>query len=141
MRNSDVDAGSSDDEIYRWFVGSLACLGPAAEVEPGVIRVRLTGEDGDGGPGAPGRVIDVVIPRQELRSVAWAEDDIFGDRDEPVVPESRNPVRSGLAQLSLFAEEALATARPTERYVVFHRGRLVPSVRREVPPVRGPYGA
>ena len=139
MRNSEVDARSSDDEIYRWFVGSLAYLGSAAEVEPGVIRVRLTGEDGDGGPGSSGRVIDVVVSRQELRSVAWAEDDVFDDRNEPVVPASRNPVRSGLAQLSLFAEEALATARPTERYVVFHRGRLVPSVRREVPPVRGPY--
>ena len=139
MRNSEVDARSSDDEIYRWFVGSLAYLGTAAEVESGVIRVRLTGEDGDGGPGSSGRVIDVVVSRQELRSVAWAEDDIFDDRNEPVVPESRDPVRSGLAQLSLFTEEALVTARPSERYVVFHRGRLVPSVRRELPPVRGTY--
>ena len=138
MRNSEVDARSSDDEIYRWFVGSLAYLGSAAEVEPGVIRVRLTGEDGDGGPGSSGRVIDVVVSRRELRSVAWAEDDVFDDRNEPSSPRpATRPFRAGSAEP---VRRGGPGHRPTHRAV-----RGVPPwpprpVRAaELPPVRGPY--
>ena len=119
----------------------MSDLGSSEEIEPGVIRVILDmkpvdrEKDEQGEPHA----FDLLITREQLRSVAWSEVDVFDDRDPAVMPKSANPVYAGLDAFSFYTEEVIATARPSEAFLVFYRGRLVPSVRAELPPVRGPY--
>ena len=125
----------SDEAIYGWFVRALAEDGSAAVVEPGVVRVVIEADEHDAGSST--REVEIVITREQLRNLAWATEDIFDDREPQVIPPAADPVLAGLQQLDMYVSEELATLRPDERYLVFFEGRLRPSVRRELPPVRG----
>lgn len=115
----------SDDEVYAWFARSLAEQGAADEIEPGLVRVLIEPEEND--RDRPGRQVDVIVTREQLRRVAWATENLFDDRDPDVMPPATDPVLAGLHLLALHVEEDLATLRPGERYLVFFGGRLRPS--------------
>lgn len=129
---------ASDDDLYRWFVRSLASNGSATEVRPGVIRVELSwspsGEDVV--PGSDEQVVWVHLTRSQLRSVAPEEHDVFDDTDLHVVPRTDTPVWQGLVAFDFSTEETIATLRPGEHHLVFHDGSLCASTTPGVPPVR-----
>jgi hypothetical protein len=129
MRDPDQD--SSDDELCSWFVRSIGL--PATEVRDGVIDVVIEDEDG------PSQRVEILLTRAQLREAAYAEEDISDDTHdgEPGGWPAKNPVLAGLRNLSIFLDEALATLRPDEKYVVLHDGQFWASVRPDVPPVRG----
>jgi hypothetical protein len=126
----------SDDEIYAWFVTAVSEEGSAAEIEPNVVRVVI--EPDDDTPGGSVEQVDIVITREQLRTLAWASEDVFDDRDLDGIPLASDPVLTGLQTLTMNVEADLATLRPQERCLVFFQGRLRKSVRRELPPIRGP---
>ncbi len=127
-----VGRDSTDDELYAHFVTAISRPDePARDAGDGVIEVLVRFEEG----AEPERV-ELLLSREQLREHAWAEHDVFDDTDPDVVPPSDDPVRAGMAALTLDAEETLATLRPGERYVLHHRGGFRASVRRELPPVR-----
>ncbi len=129
----------SDDDIYAWFVRSLAEDGSAYEVEPGVVRVLIEPDEDD--PRGLAEEVDVIISREQLRTLAWAGGNVFDDRDLDVIPPAVDPVLTGLRLLAMNVEGDLGTLLPDERYLVFFEGRLCKSVRRELPPRGGtPHG-
>jgi len=69
----------SGDDIYAWFVRSLAEDGSAYEVEPGVVRVLIEPDEDD--PRGLAEEVDVIISREQLRTLAWAGGNVFDDRD------------------------------------------------------------
>jgi len=129
---------ASDDDLYQWFVRSLASNGAAHEVRPGVIRVELSwspsGEDVV--PGSDDQVVWVHLTRAQLRSVAYEEFNIFDDTDLGVVPRTDTPAWQGLFAFDFYTEETIATLRPGEHHLVFHDGSLRASTTPIVPPVR-----
>lgn len=125
------DRNASTDEIYAWFIAYLARdQQTARELRDGVIEIVCDGDDG------PQRV-ELLLTRERLQTAAWSEFDIFDDTDPDVVPPAKDPVRAGLSALTMYIDEALATLRPDERYVILHRGTFWGSTTPEVPPVRG----
>lgn len=134
----EVDEQSSDDDVYAWFVAALGAEhGSAEEMAPGVIRVPIAAEDGAGEPLADAEpdIVHVHLTRAQLRSVAWAEDDVFDDRNDHV-PPAKDRVLAGLRLFVFHTDETLATLRPGEHHLVLDGRELVPSVRSEPPPVR-----
>lgn len=133
---------ATDEDLYQWFVRSLAGSGSAAEVRPGVIRVEVVEIDSDAvttnatHPPDRLRTVWVHITREQLRSVACSEFNIFDDTDDKVIPRTDTPVWMGLITFDFYTEESLATMRPGEDYLVFHEGALRPSTTPEIPPVR-----
>jgi hypothetical protein len=128
----DPDQHSSDDELYAWFIGYIDGPGQRArELRDGVIEIVLE-EDGVD----PQRV-ELLLTRKQLRAGAWSDVDIFDDRVPDVLQPATNPVLAGLNALSMYIDEALATLRPDEAYVVYHHGMFRGSVVPDVPPVRG----
>ncbi|ROR90908.1 hypothetical protein EDD33_1757 [Nocardioides aurantiacus] len=122
-----VAEDASDDDLYAWFIEQLE--GVASETGPGVIEIDWRPAWG------PARKVLLFLTREQLRSVAWAEYDYFDDSHDQVVPRTTTPVRTGMAQFSLEAEEVIATLEESESWVFFDQGRLVPSIRPEWPPV------
>jgi hypothetical protein len=120
----------SDDDIYDWFVTDLAGRGSARELEPGVIRVVIEPADDDADSASD--VVDVLITREQLRSIAWAAEDIARPG------AAADPVLAGLHAVSFYSMEDLTTMRPGEGYLVFDGRGLRPSVRPDLPPQRAP---
>jgi hypothetical protein len=133
---------ATDEELYQWFIRSLGGNGSAVEVRPDVIRVEVVESDSDAvttdatQPPDHLRTVWVHITREQLRSVAWSEFNIFDDTDPDVIPRTDTPVWMGLITFDFYTEESLATMRPGEDYLVFHEGALRPSTTPEAPPVR-----
>ena len=82
-------------------------------------------------------MLSCCSPRGQLRAAAWSDVDVFDDRAPDVLQPASDPVRAGLDTLSLSLEDALATLRPDEPYVVLHRGEFWGSGVPSVPPVPG----
>lgn len=129
---------ASDDDLYQWFVRSLARHGSATEVRPGVIRVEMSwspsGEDVV--PGSDDQVVWVHLTRSQLRSVAYEEHDVFDDTDLDVVPRTATPVWQGLVAFDFYTEETIASLRPGEHHLVLHDGSPCASTSPGLPPVR-----
>lgn len=137
---------ATDEDLYQWFIQSLAGSGSATEVRPGVIRVEVVEvveRDSDAlttdatQPPEHRRTVWIHITREQLRSAAWSEFDVFDDTDPDVIPRTDTPVWTGLITFDFYTEESLATMRPAEDYLVFYEGALQPSTTPAVPPVRG----
>ncbi|KAA1422975.1 hypothetical protein FE697_012640 [Mumia zhuanghuii] len=141
MRRVPEDA--TDEDLYQWFVAALASFGGAEEIEPDVIRVAFEDAAPDGTPEGeldelegPTSVL-VRITRSQLRSVSYITTDVFDDTDPEVIPTTSTPVWTGLDTFTFFVDEKLATLRRDERFMVFSGNDLHPSIRPELPPVRG----
>ena len=122
------DFHTSDEQLAQMLIRDLARHGPVTEVRPGVIQVELPVE------GTPGtRRVEIRMTAAQLR-----ERVTFLSSDGQEVLGIADPVEAGLAMFSIHLEEDLATLRPTEQHLLWHQGRLHPSVHLEWPPVRGP---
>lgn len=96
----------TDDELWALLLSELEMLGdPVVEVAPG--RIEVTDEDG---------VITVLVTRAEWRELAG-----------PLAPSDN------LDEVGAWVSSAIQE--DDERYVVVHEGRLVGSVREELPPL------
>lgn len=110
--NSD---GWSTSSLMQSHVG----CGAAFEERPNVIRVddKVPGPteahlDGPRDPRDHDRTVWIHLTREQLRSVAWAEVDIFDDTVLDVIPRTTTPVWTGLITFQFFTEEELDTMRP-----------------------------
>jgi hypothetical protein len=115
-----IDADSSDDDIYDWFIQSLAAeFGSADEVAPNVIKVVEVAEDDEPDIVLDPRPFELHISRQQLRSVAWTDVNIFDDSQGEVSVPSTNPVFDGLDAYSFYTCETMASGGRFSRYYVF----------------------
>jgi hypothetical protein len=122
---------SSDDDLFRWFSEELSHNGAVREVSRGVLEVTIPPDE----LRSEEILVEVRISREQLRSLAWSDFDITHD-DSDHAQTTSNPVLAGMRAVSIYAEEALATLRPGERYVVFDNGRLLPSTKPFGPALR-----
>jgi hypothetical protein len=88
--------------------------GPAVEVSPGRIEVRLADCDDSTDADSPG--VTVIVSPDEWADVLAAH---------------------GWRHVEMYVAELLGPRDPDEHFVVFYRGDLVRSIREELPPVRG----
>lgn len=133
---------ASDEDLYQWFVGSLAENGSAAEVRPDVIEVVVDNSrrrerlGAQAGPDDADERVWVHLTREQLRSVAYEEHDVFDDTDLDVIPRTATPVWQGLVAFAFYTEEEIGSRRPGEDHLVFHESELRASTVPQVPPVR-----
>lgn len=118
-----VDDASSDEDLYAWFVDAMAReFGFAEEVEPNVIHVRepLTASESD----EDTRPYELRITRQQLRSVAHSDVNIFDDTQGPVSVPTSNPVHAGLDAFTFYTQELMDCGSGLSRTLVFRDGRM-----------------
>jgi hypothetical protein len=94
--------------------GLAAEAGPAVEVSPGRIEVRIA-ESSDR-VDADRQVVTVIVTPDKWEDVLAAH---------------------GSRNVEMYVAELLGPRDPDEHFVVFYRGELVRSIREELPPVRG----
>jgi hypothetical protein len=103
------------DVQWQLLLDGLAVEGgPAVEVSPGRIEVRLA--DSDDHVEADSPVVTVVVTPGQWEDVLAAH---------------------GWRHVEIYLAQLLGPRDPDERFVVYYRGELVRSIREELPPVRG----
>lgn len=120
-----VDETSSDEDLYAWFIEAMAReFGAAEEVAPNVIHVMEI--DPDGESARDPRPFELHITREQLRSVAFSESNIFDDTQGEVTVPAENPVLAGLDAFTFYTQETMDSglSRSTRRFV-FDGGRMV----------------
>lgn len=120
------NSSSADSELYQLLVRDLALHGAVTEIRTGVIHVEVPV---DGAVASGTRRVEIRMTPAQLRetvtSLAQDAQEALGVAD---------PVEAGWALFSIHLEEDLAMLRPTERHLLWHRGRLQPSVDLTWPP-------
>jgi hypothetical protein len=103
------------DVQWRLLLDGLAAeAGPAVEVSPGRIEVRMA--DSADPVHTDSQVVTVIVTPDQWHDVLSAH----GSRD-----------------VEMYVAELLGPRDPDEHFVVFYRGDLVRSIRAELPPVQG----
>lgn len=102
---------ATDEQLYAWFVRDV----DGREVAENVIEVPL--HRGHGRQ----ETVWLHITREQLRTRAWAEYNIFDDTDFPAPPpRTTTPVADGMDEFSLGTEVALgALGRRGRRHLHF----------------------
>ena len=103
------------DVQWRLLLAALAAeAGPAVEVSPGRIEVRIA--DSDDHVDAASPVVTVIVTAEQWEDVLAAH---------------------AAGQVEMYVAELLGPRDPDEHFVVYYRGDLVRSIREDLPPVRG----
>lgn len=121
------DESTTDGHLWGLLLKEVAREGSITEVGPGLVRVDLRREEFV----AP-HPVEIRMTSRQLRetvtSLSAAGQSALGIAD---------PVAAGWGLFTIHLWEDLATLRPDERYLLWHRGALHPSVDLQWPSGRG----
>jgi hypothetical protein len=115
-----VDAKSSDDDLYAWFIDAMANeFGAAREVELNLIHVWSI-VDGERDP----RPYELRVSRDELRSVAYASVNVFDDFQGDVSVPAKNSIHAGLDAFTFHTQESMDSGSQLSRTYNFDSGQM-----------------
>lgn len=121
------DETTTDEQLWGLLLEVVAREGALVEDGPGTVRVDLAVAD-SAGP----RTVEIRMTSRQLRESVTS---LSADGQSALGIE--DPVAAGWGLFTIHLEEHLATLRPDEHYLLWHRGALHPSVDLQWPPTRG----